>query len=129
MAASREWVSATTTLTGVRFSEFDRLKSALRCVQMARSDDLIEAFGALRGTLRDVVQRRGDPLWKETLLQTLHTLPRAAVSTLPWLVKAREGHDESWVRVVEDNAVRARDQLAIEMGDEQLTWGELDAKV
>lgn len=96
---------------------------------MARSDDLIEAFGALRGTLRDVVQRRGDPLWKETLLQTLHTLPRAAVSTLPWLVKAREGHDESWARVVEDNALKARDQLAIEMGDEQLTWGELDGKI
>jgi fatty-acyl-CoA synthase len=95
---------------------------------MARGDDLVEALSALRGTIGDVVRRRGDPVWKETLLQTLHTLPRAAVSTVPWLVRAREGRDESWPRVVEENAKRARDQLAVEMGDEQLTWGDLDAK-
>ncbi len=95
---------------------------------MAIRGDVMEALGALRGTVGDVVRRRGDPLWRETLLHTLQVLPRAAISTLPWMIRAREGRDESLVRVVELNARESADQLALQMDDEELTWGDLDAK-
>ena len=92
------------------------------------ASDVIDALGALRGTARDIVERRGDPLWHETLLAELGTTPRALLSTVPWLLRAREGRDESFVRLLGEHARRDPDALAVEMGDEQLTWSELDQK-
>ncbi|MFO0569456.1 MAG: AMP-binding protein [Polyangiaceae bacterium] len=88
--------------------------------------DILETLEALRGTVVDVAKRRGDPTWRETLLSALHTGPIALTKTLPWLVRAREGRDESLVRMLGENARVDPDGLAIEMDDEQLTWAELD---
>src|SRR5262245_47325716 len=95
---------------------------------MARgiASDLLETFGNLRGTVRDVVRRRGDPEWRETLLATLGTTPKAVTRTVPWLLKARDGRDENLLRVALDHAERASGRLALEMDDEQVTWGEFD---
>jgi fatty-acyl-CoA synthase len=87
------------------------------------------ALGALKGTLADVVRRRNDPLFRETLRSALHTVPIAATKTLPWLVRAREGRDESIERMIAENARVDPDALALEMGDEQLTWGDVDERV
>src|SRR5512142_224979 len=91
----------------------------------ALGSDVLDALGALKGTVGDVVRRRGDPLWHETLLAGLHVAPRAVTRTLPWLLRARGGRDESLVRVLDESAERDPDSLAVEMGDEQLTWAEL----
>lgn len=90
---------------------------------------LAEALGALRGTVGDIVRRRDDPLWRETILSALHTTPIAVTKTLPWLVRAREGRDESLERMLAEHARLDPDALALEMGDEQLTWAELDERV
>src|SRR5512135_2515535 len=94
----------------------------------ALGSDVLDAIGALGGTFGDVVRRRGDPLWHDTLLASIGVVPRAITSTLPWLVRARAGHDESLVRVLDANAERDPDALAVEMDDEQLTWAELAAQ-
>lgn len=91
--------------------------------------ELADTLGAVRGTVADIVRRRDDPLWRETILAAVHTVPIAAIRTLPWLVRAREGHDESLERMIAENARVDPDALAIEMGDEQLTWGELDERI
>lgn len=91
--------------------------------------ELADTLGALRGTVADIVRRRGDPLFRETLLTALHTTPIAVTKTLPWLVRAREGRDESLERMIEEHARLDPDALALEMGDEQLTWGELDERI
>ncbi len=88
--------------------------------------DVAERIAALRGTLSDVVRRRSDPLFKETLRKSLGVTPAALRHTLPWLVRAREGRDESLIRVALDNAKKLPGGLALEMGDEQLTWSDLD---
>jgi fatty-acyl-CoA synthase len=92
------------------------------------ASDVLDALGALRGTVKDVVERRGDPLWHQTLLTELRTTPRALTRAVPWLLRAREGHDESLVRVLAENAKKEPDALALEMDDEQVTWSELDDK-
>src|SRR5688572_15995020 len=94
----------------------------------AIGSDLLEALGALSGTVGDFRRRRGDPTWRETLLSTLYTTPRAVKTTLPWLIRAREGHDESLLRVALENRKRNAHGLALEMGDEQLTWGDFDER-
>jgi len=90
---------------------------------------LAETLSALRGTVVDIVRRRDDPLFHETVLSALHTVPIAATKTLPWLVRAREGRDESIERMIAENARVDPDALALEMDDEQLTWAELDERV
>jgi fatty-acyl-CoA synthase len=90
--------------------------------------EVLDALNAVRGTVKDVVSRRGDPLWEETVWSGVHALTPAVTRTLPWLLKAREGRDESLIRVVCDNARREPDALALEMGDEQMTWAELDER-
>ena len=89
--------------------------------------DLSEKLGALKGTVEDVVRRRGDPEWWELVRAALGVAPSAVRQTLPWLVKAREGHDESLIRVVSENAKARPGGLALEMREDQLTWAELDA--
>ena len=91
--------------------------------------ELSTALGALKGTVADVVRRRNDPLFRDTVLSALHTVPIAATKTLPWFVRAREGHDESIERLITENARVDPDGLAVEMDDEQLTWGELDERI
>ena len=50
--------------------------------------ELSTALGALKGTVADVVRRRNDPLFRDTVLSALHTVPIAATKTLPWFVRA-----------------------------------------
>lgn len=91
--------------------------------------ELSTALGALKGTVADVVRRRNDPLFRETLVSALHTVPTAAIKTLPWFARARAGRDESIERLIGENARVDPDGLAVEMDDEQLTWGELDDRI
>lgn len=93
---------------------------------MASVTDVAEKLSALRGTVGDVVRRRGDPVFKETLRKSLEITPTALWHTLPWLVRAREGHDESLIGVALANAKRRPGGLAFEMGTEQLTWADVD---
>src|SRR5258706_8341383 len=89
------------------------------------ASELLETFGNLRGTVEDVVRRRGDREWRETLLATLGTTPRAVTRTVPWLLRARDGRDENLLRVALEHAEQSPDGLALEMDDEQVSWAEL----
>jgi fatty-acyl-CoA synthase len=89
---------------------------------------MLEMLRALEGTVEDTVRRLGDPVFHQTVRSALHVAPAAVLRTLPWLVRARAGRDESLVRVLGDNAKREPDGLAVEMGDAQLTWAELDER-
>jgi fatty-acyl-CoA synthase len=85
-----------------------------------------EAARALVGTLGDWVRRTPDPEWHDSLKAQLHALPIALYRTLPWLLKAREDHDHSLVKVAMANAAADPGGLALEMHDERLSWAELD---
>src|SRR5262245_5161497 len=86
--------------------------------------EFLETFGNLRGTVRDVVRQYADVEWRETVITTLGTTPKALARTLPWFLRARDGRDENLLRVALEHAARSPDGLALEMDDEQVTWAE-----
>jgi len=86
-----------------------------------------ETARALVGTLGDWVRRAPDPEWYDSLKAQLGVLPTALYRTLPWLLRAREDHDQSLVKVVDANAAAEPAGLALEMHDERLSWAELAA--
>jgi fatty-acyl-CoA synthase len=81
---------------------------------------------AVSGTLRDWVQRAGDPEWRELLRSQISVIPRAVRSALPWVLKARDERDESLLKVVIEHALNAPDELAFEMDEVRLTWRDVD---
>ncbi|RLB65992.1 MAG: long-chain-acyl-CoA synthetase [Deltaproteobacteria bacterium] len=83
-------------------------------------------FAALGETLRDVIVRLGNPDHQELLRIGIGLVPAAMTQVLPWFWRTREGHDESLMRIVLQNAADDPDGLAVEMGHEQLSWSELD---
>lgn len=93
---------------------------------VAKLPALVEKLGAFKGTLGDLVRRRGDPEWQETVRAALGVAPAGITAMLPWVVRAREGSDASLVRVAIDNAESHPRGLAFEMGEQQLTWSALD---
>ena len=93
---------------------------------MSGARDVLRALG---GTVRDVVKRTGDPDWHQLVGTALRTLPGAAIGALPWLIKAREGHEETLASVIRKHAQDDPNGLALEMGDERLSWREVDEKI
>ena len=85
-------------------------------------------LSALRGTVRDNMERLGDPEWAELLSTSLSVAPGALARAVPMMLRTREGHDESLLKVVQTNAAESPSGLAVEMGDERLTWSDLDNK-
>lgn len=87
---------------------------------------LVGKLSAVKGTIGDLVRRRGDPEWQETLRAALGVAPTGLRRMLPWVLRTREGRDASLLRVAIDNAKSHPRGLAFEMGREQLTWADLD---
>ena len=92
---------------------------------MSRLSDVRERLQAVRGTIADVAHHRDDPMWQHTVRTSLSRLPSAVVHTVPWLLRARSGGDASFVKIVDDNAKKLSDGLALEMGEQQWTWRQL----
>jgi len=78
--------------------------------------------GALTGTVRDLASGVRRPGFREALFAELSILPNALVGAAPWLLRARNDADLSLVRLVLEHAEAAPDAVALEMGDERLTW-------
>lgn len=87
----------------------------------------VEVFEALAGTAGDCLRRAGDEEWRVAVRGEFGVLPSAVVRTLPWLVRAREDHDESLVKIALKNAEALPGGLALQMDDTELTWSELAA--
>jgi len=85
-------------------------------------------LSALRGTVRDTMSRAGDPEFSHLLRTSLDIVPAALKDAGPWLLRAREGRDESLLRLVQRHATATPHALAVEMGDEQLSWSDLDRR-
>lgn len=83
-------------------------------------------LSALRGTLHDNLGRIGDSDFQELVKTAVRITPGAAAGALPWIVRAREGHDESLLKLVQANAKAAPHALAVEMDDERIGWAGLD---
>ena len=89
---------------------------------MSGARDILRALG---GTVADVVGRTADPEWHHLLLTALRVAPGAARGALPWLIKAREGREATLLMVVREHAARDPNGLALEMGDERLSWRDV----
>jgi fatty-acyl-CoA synthase len=83
-------------------------------------------IGPVRGTLRDWVRRAGDPEWHSLLRAQLSVVPKALRTTVPWLLKARDERDECLLKIILEHAKAAPDELAFEMDQVRLTWGDVD---
>lgn len=96
---------------------------------MSGPGHVLRALHDLGGTVRDVVKRTGDPDWHQLVGTTLRTLPGAATGALPWLIKAREGHKATLATLIRKHARDDPNGLAVEMGDERLSWQQADERV
>jgi fatty-acyl-CoA synthase len=80
----------------------------------------------LASAVQNVVKRVTDPEWHEIVRTGVRILPVAALSTLPWLLRARNTRDESLLKVALDHADTHPFDLALEMGEERLSWRDVD---
>jgi fatty-acyl-CoA synthase len=85
-----------------------------------------KAIPELAASLERLVTRVRNPEWHEILRTGLHVAPLAARSTLPWLIRARAGRDESLLKIALEHAESNPFGLAFEMDDVRLSWRELD---
>ena len=85
-------------------------------------------FRALEGTLGDLGDRVGDQGFHDLLRAGIDLAPAAVGRALPWLVRTREGRNESLMAVVEGHARTDPHGLAFEMGDERLGWATVDER-
>ncbi len=83
-------------------------------------------FAALRGTIEDNIARIGDPDYPAIWRASLGSMPAALSGTLPWLLRTRDGNDASLLKVVQENAKAVPHALAVELGDERISWAGLD---
>ncbi|MFW6051595.1 MAG: AMP-binding protein [Myxococcota bacterium] len=81
--------------------------------------------GELSRTLSSAARKLRDPEWWDAVRAELEMMPKATRHTLPWLLRAREGRDESLLAVALHNAEEAPHELAFEMHDTRMTWLDL----
>ena len=72
-------------------------------------------------------RRITSPYWRASVAAELRLGPRALKGAFPWLVRTGLKQVETLLDVVTMNAKAAPHDLAFEMGDEHLTWSELEA--
>ncbi|MCB9627854.1 MAG: long-chain-acyl-CoA synthetase [Sandaracinaceae bacterium] len=84
------------------------------------------ALAALRDVVQGTVQNAAHAEWRDSVRAELGLLPRVVGKTLPALVQMKRGVRTSLMEVVQENAREAPLDLALEMGDERLTWRALD---
>ena len=78
-------------------------------------------LGGAREVLGGVAHKLQSPDWWEAVRAELDMMPKAALRTLPWLLRARDDRDESLLAVALHNAEEAPTELAFEMHDRRLT--------
>ncbi|MCA9575860.1 MAG: long-chain-acyl-CoA synthetase [Myxococcales bacterium] len=78
--------------------------------------------------MKGAAQNAAHAEWRDSVRAELALLPRAARHTLPFMVQMRRGERTTLLEVVQQNAHDAPLELALEMGDEQLTWRALERK-
>ncbi len=90
----------------------------------------------LRRSLRDVALTARDlaaglqrESYRAAVARELGLVPDAVRKILPWLVLARDEGTWTLARKVREHATRTPHGLALEMGDERLTWAEFQAKI
>lgn len=94
------------------------MRNASQSQSQSLMSDLLEE-------LSSVARRVTDPEWKQAVRAELDMMPKAVRHTLPWLLRAREGRDETLCGVALRNAQEAPHELAFEMHDTRLTWADL----
>jgi fatty-acyl-CoA synthase len=86
---------------------------------------LLATARAVSGTARDLASGLTRESFRDTLAAELGIAPRAVGTVLPWVVRTRPGADASLVKEVLARAEERPSALAIQMGDERLSWAEL----
>lgn len=88
----------------------------------------MSVLGNLRATAADIARGMRKDDWRRAILLELKSLPHAATTAIPWLLRARADADESLIKVVIENARLAPGSLAVEMHDVRWTWSDLDGQ-
>ena len=88
-------------------------------------DRVKRAVGAVVGTARDFGSGLQRADYREAILTELSLVPSLTTGALPWLIRA--GLGRTLLDALLRNAKASPDGLALEMGDEQLTWSQLAA--
>ena len=92
---------------------------------MAQNVSLSKALlSEVAGAVADLRRSSGSADWKQAVRAELSVLRRTK-NVLPWLLRARAHDDWSLLRIVLDHAREAPEELALEMGDERLSWADL----
>lgn len=74
-----------------------------------------------------MLERLTSPWLWSSIAAELRVGPRALRRTVPWLLRTGLKQIDSLLQVVIENAEAAPHDLAFEMGDEHLTWSELES--
>jgi fatty-acyl-CoA synthase len=80
----------------------------------------------LKDVITGAAQNAAHAEWRDSVRAELSLLPRLAGKTLPTLVQMKRGTRTTLLEVLQENAREAGHELAIEMGDQRLTWRTLE---
>lgn len=83
-----------------------------------------QVAGDVKGTVFDVVRGMRRREWRDAVRGELAVVPRA-LRSVPWLLRAKGDADLSLLRLALENAALDPFGLALEMGDERMTWRDL----
>ena len=80
----------------------------------------------LKDVITGAAQNAAHAEWRDSVRAELSLLPRLAGKTLPTLVQMKRGTRTTLLEVLQENAREAGHELALEMGDQRLTWRTLE---
>ncbi|MBK6577104.1 MAG: long-chain-acyl-CoA synthetase [Sandaracinaceae bacterium] len=80
----------------------------------------------LKDVITGAAQNAAHAEWRDSVRAELALLPRLAGKTLPTLVQMKRGTRTTLLEVLQENAREAGHELALEMGDQRLTWRTLE---
>ena len=83
---------------------------------------------AIAGTAQDLASGLSRDSFRDALAAELGIAPRAVSTVLPWVVRTRSGADASLVKEIMARAEERPSALAVQMGEERLSWAELDER-
>jgi fatty-acyl-CoA synthase len=87
---------------------------------------VVDLLGGVRATARDLVQGLPRASYREALRGEIKALATAGPRLAPWLLRSRPGGSTSFLSVALERSTETPWALALEMGDERLSWRDLD---
>jgi len=90
-----------------------------------RVGPLLDAAKAVRAQAHDLASGLQRPGYRGAVVQELKLGLRLVPTLLPWVVRARPEGDATLLTVVRERVAQSPDAVALEMGDERLTWVQL----